>query len=92
MNLFTRTYNRNKKLKKLAFESRASKGDEAGAYFDEKKNRYVKINADSKKFLKRKANHEFKTLLKKIDSRIIDIDDYVILNNKKYSSVEISCF
>ena len=57
-----------------------------------KKNRYVKINADSKKFLKRKANHEFKTLLKKIDSRTIDIDDYVILNNKKYSSVEISCF
>lgn len=89
MNLFTRTYNRNKKLKKLAFESRATKDDNAGAYFDKKKKRYVKINI-SKKFLKKKANHEFRTLLKKIDSRTIE--DYVILNNKKYSSVEISCF
>lgn len=90
MNLFNRTYNRNRKLKKLAEESRASKYDEAGAYFDEKKNRYVKINSKSKKFLKKKANHEFRAKLKMIDARALD--DYVILNNKKYSSVLISCF
>ena len=73
---------RKNKLKKLAFAT--ANNCSSGAYFDDYKNRYVKINGKSKKYFKKLSNHKLKNKLNCLDSKInSNYDNYTILNNKK---------
>lgn len=77
-------------IKKLIKLSEATKNtfNCSGAYFDIKKNRYVKVDAERKKWFKKQSNHRLRVRLRVADANLNDYDNYFIINHKKNYNME----